>query len=272
MSTRILLSLLNKSANKYSPAIYILYCKGNNKFYVGQTVNPTRRFSAHKRDLELGRHTNTYLKNAFNKYGLDNFVFGILTTCERGDLNEMESYIESWFPGKFRFNEKTCGNDIVFTKAARKKMSLAHLNSKFFNEEDGKIVATPRFFRSDEQIRERRQLPSVAEKYRRDRILRDDQVVLIKQLYNEGRSGRSIAQKLELGMSTVADVINEITYQEIGPRVVKRRTAKKGKSLEDMRSSYEEKIFNRREKKRQLHFDTIFPENLPHIKARRKTK
>ena len=48
----------------------------NNKNYVGMTTNIDRRKRAHTCTLQLGRHRNKYLQNAYNKYG--DFDFEVL--------------------------------------------------------------------------------------------------------------------------------------------------------------------------------------------------
>ena len=58
--------------------IYCIECLGNNKRYVGSSVNIFMRFSDHKKALKNNRHFNSYLQNAWNKYKEDKFVFYVL--------------------------------------------------------------------------------------------------------------------------------------------------------------------------------------------------
>ena len=60
----------------------------NNKCYIGQSINIERRFEEHKHT----KKTSKYLRNAINKYGLNNFTFEILELCERSLLSERERY------------------------------------------------------------------------------------------------------------------------------------------------------------------------------------
>jgi group I intron endonuclease len=54
----------------------------NHHIYVGSSVNFSKRWTDHKRDLENNKHCNSYLQNAWNKYRKNNFVFEILEKVE----------------------------------------------------------------------------------------------------------------------------------------------------------------------------------------------
>lgn len=68
--------------------IYVFKNKINNKYYVGQT---TRTFTL--RLQEHLRHNKTAFDKALRKYGLENFVYGIIDTAKTiDDLNKKEIY------------------------------------------------------------------------------------------------------------------------------------------------------------------------------------
>lgn len=71
--------------------IYKITNKLNNKSYIGQTKDYIRRFQEHRKMSSL-KNSNyiCLLYRAFNKYGLDNFSFGILEITE--NYNEREIY------------------------------------------------------------------------------------------------------------------------------------------------------------------------------------
>lgn len=50
----------------------------NNKFYVGSAVNFSRRKTRHFSELRTGKHNNSKLQNAWNKYGEQAFVFVVV--------------------------------------------------------------------------------------------------------------------------------------------------------------------------------------------------
>jgi hypothetical protein len=64
----------------------------NNKRYIGQTSNFENRKNCHFRSLKGGYNKNKHLQNAYNKYGLENFVFEILIYCEREYLTKYEQF------------------------------------------------------------------------------------------------------------------------------------------------------------------------------------
>lgn len=62
--------------------IYKIICTSNNKFYIGSSVDISRRFKDHTRALNENRHTNKYLQEAWNKYGKENFEFEIIENID----------------------------------------------------------------------------------------------------------------------------------------------------------------------------------------------
>lgn len=63
----------------------------NGKIYIGQTQETfLRRYWHHQWCLRNNEHHNRKLQNAFNKYGDENFVFSIITVCDKEELNDLE--------------------------------------------------------------------------------------------------------------------------------------------------------------------------------------
>lgn len=67
----------------------------NNKCYIGQTKNYTKRFNGHRNRLNKNEHENPYLQYAWNKYGAENFIFEIIELTE--NYNEREKYWIKYF-------------------------------------------------------------------------------------------------------------------------------------------------------------------------------
>lgn len=63
----------------------------NGKMYIGQSHDINWRWTTHKRELKQGRHHNSYLQNAWDKYGDTAFVFMILEECQINQLDELET-------------------------------------------------------------------------------------------------------------------------------------------------------------------------------------
>ena len=63
--------------NKQS-GIYKIINKQNGMYYLGSSSDIKHRWIAHKSLLRRGIHSNSYLQNAWTKYGEENFVFEIM--------------------------------------------------------------------------------------------------------------------------------------------------------------------------------------------------
>lgn len=70
--------------------IYRIKNKLNEKCYYGSSKNIEKRWRRHKNELRKNKHINTYLQNAWNKYGEENFVFEIIEECDESLLKEIE--------------------------------------------------------------------------------------------------------------------------------------------------------------------------------------
>lgn len=66
----------------------------NNKIYIGQARNISRRIYEHIRST-ISKQKSDYnypLHRAFRKYGLDNFDIEVLERCSAEDLDQREQY------------------------------------------------------------------------------------------------------------------------------------------------------------------------------------
>ena len=70
-------------------------------FYIGQTTDMKVRMNSHKRELKGQRHCNTYMQNAFNKYG--EFEYKILFTCTENYLDLVEQELIDLYKGQKGF-------------------------------------------------------------------------------------------------------------------------------------------------------------------------
>ena len=55
--------------------IYKIINKIDGRIYIGSTINFEKRKKKHLKDLKNNKHHNIFLQRAYNKYGVDNFVF-----------------------------------------------------------------------------------------------------------------------------------------------------------------------------------------------------
>ena len=90
--------------------IYMIRCKPNNKIYVGQSMNISKRWKQHRIDLNGGYHTNEELQKDWNNYGEDNFEFKIVQKCKEEYLDELEIiHIEQFKAFEYGYNETIGG-------------------------------------------------------------------------------------------------------------------------------------------------------------------
>lgn len=87
---------MNNSAQNIK--FYYLYCitnLANNKIYIGQTVQPHKRWNQHRNDAAK---PTMIIHHAINKYGALNFTFEIIAVCiSQDDANELETQLVSQY-------------------------------------------------------------------------------------------------------------------------------------------------------------------------------
>jgi len=60
------------------------------RFYIGSSVNISKRWSCHINDLRKNKHHSSKLQNHYNKYGESDLRFTIILGCEENDLLKTE--------------------------------------------------------------------------------------------------------------------------------------------------------------------------------------
>lgn len=79
----------------------------NRKSYIGKTgMNFGDRWDCHRSLLNTGKHNNTHLQRAWDKYGAENFEFAIIEVVENSDqLNDLEiKYIAEYMENGMSYN------------------------------------------------------------------------------------------------------------------------------------------------------------------------
>lgn len=124
--------------------IYCIENKIDGKKYIGKDSCLPKRMVFHLRELKTGRHINTYLQNAWNKYGEENFDFYVIEECENKSLSENEvfyiKYLETKSP-----NGYNCTDGGEGTKGRKhspeslEKMRISHTGIKHSEETKKKI-------------------------------------------------------------------------------------------------------------------------------------
>lgn len=95
--------------------IYKLVNKATKQCYVGQSQRAQKRIKEHFRLLRWGKHPNSHLQNAYNKYGAENFYGEIEVECAAPD--QLDALEEAFLKGDAWFDEQTVYNIADFAKA-----------------------------------------------------------------------------------------------------------------------------------------------------------
>ena len=84
----------------------------NEHIYIGSSHNIEERFKRHKRDLYNQTHHSIYLQRAYNKYGINNFVYEIIEEVyiEKDLLDREQYYIDKLNP---QYNVSTKATNCV---------------------------------------------------------------------------------------------------------------------------------------------------------------
>ena len=90
--------MTDKNTIKSDDRIHYLYRITNivnGKIYIGQTIEPTKRWYQHRRD---SANPTMVIHHAINKYGAENFKFEVIASCKSWeDANETETFLVSQY-------------------------------------------------------------------------------------------------------------------------------------------------------------------------------
>lgn len=75
------------------PGVYLIEHVASGRVYVGSAANISKRWSRHRRDLDLGRHKNAHLLAAWRKYGPRAFRWTILAIVEPAERIAVEQAV-----------------------------------------------------------------------------------------------------------------------------------------------------------------------------------
>lgn len=133
--------------------IYKIVNSIDNKIYVGSAKCIYSRFRVHKNLLKKGKHFNTHLQSAVNKYGLENFNFEIMEIIEVGKNNDYKGFLQereehyisinNANDNRYGYNRRIkCETNlgIKFSEETRQKLSQSHMGHKRSKETHQKIV------------------------------------------------------------------------------------------------------------------------------------
>lgn len=128
--------------------IYGIHNVANGKWYVGQSLDLTRRKSVHFSALRGGYHRNLHFQNSFIKYGESSFEFRILEEVPEDMLDVRERAWISFYKsirGAYGYNLETGGNvNKHFSEETRLKLGVARKGKHHSVETRAKISESNR--------------------------------------------------------------------------------------------------------------------------------
>ena len=120
--------------NKNDYYIYKITNLVNGKVYIGQTLNPSKRFKKHIYSLKNNSHYNIYLQNSWNKYGIDNFEFKIINSANKlNDANLLEiQYIKLYHSTNptYGYNIESGGKNSSPSEKTKTKISKTMIKNE----------------------------------------------------------------------------------------------------------------------------------------------
>ncbi|MFA5207144.1 MAG: GIY-YIG nuclease family protein [Candidatus Paceibacterota bacterium] len=103
----------------------------NNKKYIGSAKNIEKRWYQHKYALNNNCHDNSYLQNAWNKYGANNFKFDVLEKVKPEKLIEREQHYINLHDACNKivgYNlAPTAGNTLGFKFSEESKLNMCYM-------------------------------------------------------------------------------------------------------------------------------------------------
>lgn len=115
----------------YQSGIYMICNVYDGRCYIGSAVNIARRLHEHTNELRCGRHKNSYLQRAWNKYGEGCFMTTPLLFCEPEFLLGYEQHFLDTTLRKYNLSPTT-GNQLGYkhTDEAKSKISRFNMENK----------------------------------------------------------------------------------------------------------------------------------------------
>ena len=222
----------------------IIYCYTNlinGKKYVGQTINPEKRYNQHKSSAfnEKDKDYNTPLHRAFRKYGYDNFNYEIiLSTSSLDILNELEIYFidkyKTQVPNGYNILEGGNNSSRILNEETKMNMMKAHANLTedevvelriaYKEKESPSVIYNNKYkdrmhFQSFLNIWTGKRYASIMPEVFVDRgrhtKLNEEKVKQIKMEIAEGKSYRKIAENFNISPSTIADIAHGRTWKQV---------------------------------------------------------
>ena len=90
---------------RHKSGVYLIRNIINEKVYIGKSTDLLHRYRQHTSNLRTGMHPNQEMKNDYNLYGGNAFLFDIIEECILGDMKKIEQeWIDVWWNDGILYN------------------------------------------------------------------------------------------------------------------------------------------------------------------------
>lgn len=124
--------------------IYIITNVKNGHRYIGSSKDLYERLKHHKWELESNIHPNNYLQNAWNKYEIDNFEYGILEYCNEDVRLERENFYINIILPEYNLNGVNLNSILEHSQETKNKISSSikesYKNGKLKSKIENSII------------------------------------------------------------------------------------------------------------------------------------
>lgn len=138
----------NYAGNSTKTGVYQIISKIDNKRYIGSTKSSFHsRKTKHLGALAKNNHFNSHLQRAYNKYGINNFLFEVLEICSKSECVARESFLID----KYKSYDRKYGYNNM--PVAPYKHGFKHRDDVILEKSKAKIrkASTLTAFESDER-------------------------------------------------------------------------------------------------------------------------
>ena len=195
----------------YESGIYRIRNVINDKCYYGSSTNLNKRWKyEHLKALQQNKHYNKHLQNAWNKYHEANFVFEIVEiVLDKSKILEREQAYLDAKAGEYNISKSAKGGS--GKKSIETKNKISKHKQEWWKENAGIMTGEKHpFYGKHHKLETRKEITA----NRKDKSLTNDQVLLIRQLYETTKtSHRKLAKQFSIdNHRTIGRMLKGQTY------------------------------------------------------------
>ena len=197
--------------DKESFGIYGIKNLQNNKVYVGQTGESfQRRFWHHRWKLKDGSHDNSYLQNAWNKYGEKSFEFFIIQVVTNTDeLDDLEiKFIQLYKDLNLSYN-------ILSGGGGRRGVPMSDHAKEIVGGKNREHMLGKRHSEETKAKMSQTRTGQTYNHYKVTNVLNDDLAREIKMRLINGEKATEIAKSLNVSYNSVNGILSNNTWDQV---------------------------------------------------------